>query len=130
MNCVDCLDRTNLTQVSIGLQALQLQLESLGSTCDVDKDPCGNIFQALFEEQGDIIGYQYGGSQLVHTLRSYRGEDPLASKSKDIIATISRYYSNTFSDNEKQIAINVFLHQYSKHDRNLNSTLPFRNIYR
>jgi hypothetical protein len=57
------LDRTNLTQVSLGLEALQLQLQSLGSTLDVNKDICGSIFQKLFEEHGDIIGYQYGGSQ-------------------------------------------------------------------
>ena len=64
-------------KVSIGLEALQMQLEELESTLRVNFDPCGAIFQKLFEEHGDIIGYQYGGSQLVHTLRSYRGEDPL-----------------------------------------------------
>ena len=124
------MDRTNLTQVNIGLEALQLQLKSLDSTLDVIHDNCGAIFQKLFEEHGDIIGYQYGGSQLVHTLRSYRGEDPLASKSKDIIATISRYYSNTFSDNEKQIAVNVFLQKFHQSDLNLNCTMPVRDIYR
>ena len=120
VNCVDCLDRTNLTQVAIGLEALQRQLTYLGSTMRVaEGSKAGAIFQKLFEIHGDIIGYQYGGSQLVHTLQSYRGKDPLASKSKDILATISRYYSNTFSDHEKQLSLNVFLGQVHPADRSL-----------
>lgn len=129
VNCVDCLDRTNLTQVSIGLVALELQLRQLEVPLDVNTDFCGSIFQKLFEEHGDIIGYQYGGSQLVHTLKSYRGEDPLASKSKDILATISRYYSNTVSDNEKQIALDVFLLKTHPADRNLSTIQYRRDIY-
>ena len=35
-----------------------------------------------YKEQGDIIGYQYGGSQLVHTLQSYRGQNPLEELTK------------------------------------------------
>jgi len=129
VNCVDCLDRTNLTQVSIGLVALELQLRQLDFPLNVNTDVCGSIFQKLFEEHGDIIGYQYGGSQLVHTLKSYRGEDPLASKSKDILATISRYYSNTVSDNEKQIALDVFLLKTHPADRNLCTIQYRRDIY-
>lgn len=65
----------------------------------------------------------------MHTLKSYRGEDPLASKSKDILATISRYYSNTVSDNEKQIAIDVFLLKTHPADRNLSTIQYRRDIY-
>ena len=50
VNCVDCLDRTNLTQVNIGLVALQMQLKALDSTLSVTKDPCGEIFQKVFKQ--------------------------------------------------------------------------------
>ncbi|CBY07966.1 unnamed protein product [Oikopleura dioica] len=71
VNCVDCLDRTNLTQVSIGLVALEMQLRQLDVPFDVNTDSCaGIIFQKLFEEHGDIIGYQYGGSHWCTHLRA------------------------------------------------------------
>ena len=116
-----------MTKVAIGLIALQRQLDYLGSTYHDSK--AGAIFQKLFETHGDIIGYQYGGSQLVHTLQSYRGKDPLASKSKDILATISRYYSNTFSDQDKQLSLNVFLGQVHPADRNLSTLNSPSNVF-
>ena len=59
----------------------------------------------MFEAHGDIIALQYGGSQLVHTIQSYRRTvAPLASHSRDIVTTISRYYTNAFSDADKQVS--------------------------
>lgn len=62
----------------------------------------------LYEKCGDAIAQQYAGSQLVHRVDTY-GKNTLASQSRDMIHTISRYYSNAFTDAEKQSAINVFL---------------------
>jgi len=43
VNCVDCLDRTNLTQVSIGLVALEMQLRQLDVPFDVNTDSCAGM---------------------------------------------------------------------------------------
>lgn len=62
----------------------------------------------LYEKCGDSIALQYAGSQLVHRVDTY-GKNTLASQSRDMMHTISRYYSNAFADADKQSAINLFL---------------------
>jgi len=51
----------------------------------------------LYEDQGDTLALQYGGSQLVHRIKGYRKVAPWTSSSRDIMQTLSRYYSNAFS---------------------------------
>ncbi|ESO10569.1 hypothetical protein HELRODRAFT_72070 [Helobdella robusta] len=111
-NCIDCLDRTNTAQYAIAKCALIKQLYSLGVidnfSLDYDSD-CMRMMEDLFEDQGDTLALQYGGSQLVHRIRGYRKLTAWTSSSRDIMQTLSRYYSNTFSDSEKQNAMNIFL---------------------
>lgn len=70
-----------------------------------------NILEDLYEQSGNTIALQYGGSQMVHTLESYRS-DSWTNRWKDSMQTMSRFYSNTFSDFDKQAAINLFLGIY------------------
>ncbi|XP_066248294.1 polyphosphoinositide phosphatase [Euwallacea similis] len=111
-NCVDCLDRTNTAQFAIGKYALGYQLCALGvldtPNLEFDTD-CVRMLESLYEDHGDTLALQYGGSQLVHRIKTYRKTAPWSSQGNDIMQTLSRYYSNTFSDAEKQNAINLFL---------------------
>ncbi|KAL3882137.1 hypothetical protein ACJMK2_028508 [Sinanodonta woodiana] len=111
-NCVDCLDRTNTAQFALGKCALSYQLCALGvlSTPELDFDTdCLRMLEDLYEDLGDTIALQYGGSQLVHRIEGYRKIAVWKAHSRDILQTLSRYYSNTFSDMEKQQATNIFL---------------------
>ncbi|XP_037072871.1 polyphosphoinositide phosphatase-like, partial [Pollicipes pollicipes] len=112
VNCVDCLDRTNTAQFAIGKSALAAQLFSLGAIpspeLDFDTD-CMSILEDMYEDHGDMLALQYGGSQLVHRIRTYRNMAHWGSQGNDIVQTMQRYYSNTFSDSDKQNAINLFL---------------------
>ena len=111
-NCVDCLDRTNTAQFAIGKCALGYQLCALGvlqsQKLEFDSD-CVRMLEELYEDHGDTLALQYGGSQLVHRIKTYRKTAPWTSQGNDIMQTLSRYYSNTFSDQEKQHTINLFL---------------------
>lgn len=111
-NCVDCLDRTNTAQFALGKCALAHQLYTLGvlHTPELQFDTdCVKMLEELYEDHGDTLALQYGGSQLVHRIKGYRKIAPWTSHSRDIMQTLSRYYSNTFSDVEKQQAFNLFL---------------------
>lgn len=113
VNCVDCLDRTNTAQFAVGKSVLAHQLYRLGflnkpPKLEFDSD-CVTMLESLYELHGDTLALQYGGSQLVHRIKTYRKTAPWTSQGNDIMQTISRYYSNTFSDTEKQQAINLFL---------------------
>ena len=132
-NCVDCLDRTNTAQFAIAKKALAYQLFSLGvletPVLEFDSDAV-RMLEGLFEDHGDTLALQYGGSQLVHRIRSYRRVSPwLQSKSNDFFQSVSRYYSNTFSDNDKQQAINLFLGVFQPKDFRLKVNLSYTSAW-
>lgn len=115
-NCIDCLDRTNAAQFIICKEALALQLQSLGfiapsTSLDYDSDLI-NILTEMFHDHGDTIAIQYGGSNLVNTMDSYRRINQWSSHTRDILNSIKRIYSNSFMDAIRQEAINLFLGNY------------------
>jgi hypothetical protein len=67
------------------------------------------MLEEMYEDHGDTLAVQYGGSQLIHRIKTYRKQSPWTSKGNDIMQTMRRYYSNTLSDAEKQNTINLFL---------------------
>ena len=63
----------------------------------------------IYHDHGDVLALQYGGSALVNTMETYRRTNAWTSQSRDMIETLKRYYSNSFTDSDKQEAINLFL---------------------
>lgn len=82
-NCVDCLDRTNTAQFAIGKCVLGYQLCALGildsPNLEFDTD-CVRMLESLYEDHGDTLALQYGGSQLVHRIKTYRKTAPWTSQ--------------------------------------------------
>ncbi|CAN6475704.1 unnamed protein product [Victoria cruziana] len=112
-NCIDCLDRTNVAQYAYGLAALGRQLHALGLS-DVPKvDPDSSIAEALtdmYYSMGDALALQYGGSAAHNTVLTERqGKWKATTQSREFLKSIKRYYSNTYTDGEKQDAMNLFL---------------------
>jgi len=82
-----------------------LQLRALGVLSDdaeleFETDAI-RMLEELYEDHGDTLALQYGGSQLVHRINTYRKTAPWTSQGNDIMQTLSRYYSNTFSGNSE-----------------------------
>jgi hypothetical protein len=67
-----------------------------------------DMLTEMYEGMGNQIALQYAGSELVNTVKTYRAGD-LVSQSRDLLTTVKRYYSNSFTDAEKQHSINLFL---------------------
>lgn len=115
-NCIDCLDRTNAAQFIICKEALTHQLRSLKiisetQNLDYDSDLI-NVVTEIFHDHGDTIAIQYGGSNLVNTMDSYRRINQWSSHTRDMLNNIKRMYSNSFMDSIRQEAINLFLGNY------------------
>ncbi|KAH6889093.1 SacI homology domain-containing protein [Thelonectria olida] len=114
-NCIDCLDRTNAAQFVIGKRALGHQLHALGilenKSVEYDTDAV-NLFTHMWHDHGDTIAVQYGGSQLVNTMETYRKINQWTSHSRDMIESFKRYYNNSFLDSQRQEAYNLFLGNY------------------
>ena len=75
-----------------------LQDPHLEYDCD-----CSRMLEAMFEDHGDTLALQYGGSQLIHRIKSYRKESKWTSRANDITQTVRRYYSNAMTDIEIEI---------------------------
>ncbi|KAJ4966160.1 hypothetical protein NE237_018009 [Protea cynaroides] len=112
-NCIDCLDRTNVAQYAYGLAALGRQLHAMGLTNMPKVDPDSSIAAALMDmylSMGDALAQQYGGSAAHNTVFPERqGRWKATTQSREFLKSIKRYYSNAYTDGEKQDAINLFL---------------------
>ncbi|XP_044510493.1 phosphatidylinositol-3-phosphatase SAC1 isoform X7 [Mangifera indica] len=112
-NCIDCLDRTNVAQYAYGLAALGHQLNAMGLTDMPKVDPNSSIAAALmdmYQSMGDALAQQYGGSAAHNTVFPERqGKWKATTQSREFLKSIRRYYSNAYTDGEKQDAINLFL---------------------
>ncbi|KAH3768003.1 phosphatidylinositol-3,5-bisphosphate 5-phosphatase [Pelomyxa schiedti] len=113
-NCVDSLDRTNAAQFFVGKCALGNQLYAMGYFSDPSNEFDKVLFDTLvelYEKVGNTIATQYAGSQLANTVKTYTRASA-SSFGRDLFQTMKRYYSNSFTDTEKQHSINVFLGMY------------------
>ncbi len=162
-NCIDCLDRTNLAQKAAGIQALGIQLYIMGMLptkkkfynepgYDADEDegdggqfsyhstrPVVQILSELYNDFGDRIAHQYGGSaahdkltgkvcnkidkkealpgtpegkriaKAVEHKKSLQGLKRLGGQTHKLKEAIKRHIHNIFLDNEKQMSMNLFL---------------------
>jgi hypothetical protein len=67
----------------------------------------------MFGELGDRIAVQYGGSEAHNKMAVGTGTGQKSSSKKgELLTSIKRYYSNSFTDNAKQDAMNLFLGCY------------------
>ncbi|CAN6678690.1 unnamed protein product [Malus baccata var. baccata] len=119
-NCIDCLDRTNVAQYAYGLAALGRQLHAMGLTNLPKVDPDSTIAAALmdmYQSMGDALAQQYGGSAAHNTVFTERqGKWKATTQSREFLKSIKRYYSNAYTDGEKQDAINLFLGYFKPQD--------------
>lgn len=93
-NCVDCLDRTNTAQFAMGRAALAYQLHKMGflqspPRLEFDSD-CVTMLESLYEIHGDTLALQYGGSQLVHRIKTYRKTAAWTTAGSDFMQNLSR----------------------------------------
>ncbi|XP_076921799.1 phosphoinositide phosphatase SAC7-like [Bidens hawaiensis] len=115
-NCIDCLDRTNVTQSMIGRKMLELQLRRLG-VFDADHtisshpsfDDC---FKILWANHGDDISIQYSGTPALKGDFVRYGKRTSQGIINDGINALTRYYLNNFVDGTKQDAIDLLQGHY------------------
>lgn len=117
-NCVDCLDRTNVAQFAFGAVALGHALVMLGFAdshlLDLDSG-IGAQLMEMYQAMGDSLAMQYGGSEahnpgaVLGGSGAKRGAWRSAGFSREMMTSVRRFYSNNYTDADKQDAINLFL---------------------
>ncbi|XP_068145428.1 synaptojanin-1 [Drosophila tropicalis] len=99
-NCLDCLDRTNCVQTYLGLDVLNMQLESLklgGKQQNVSRFE--EIFRQMWINNGNEVSKIYAGTGAIQG----------GSKLMDGARSAARTIQNNLLDNSKQEAIDVLL---------------------
>ncbi len=122
-NCIDCLDRTNVAQFSAGVESLGQQLVVMGIRNAPKLSSNSNIVKILIDmyvEIGDQIALQYGGSEAHKKGQISESNAAAGGKHKELLTSIRRYYSNTFTDQLRQAGMNLFLGHFIPSQESVN----------
>jgi hypothetical protein len=127
VNCIDCLDRTNVVENVFGLHVLTKQLRQLGLIGDselvYDHKPVEKVFKNAWADNGDQMSNLYAGTGALKADFTRTGKRSLFGVYNDGMNSVTRYYLNNFSDGFKQDAVNLFLGKYII---NPNEPSPFK----
>lgn len=99
VNCLDCLDRTNLIEQVICHKVF----ESYGGDRESLK------FNNIWADNGDAISQIYTGTNALKSSFSRSGKMNIAGALSDVTKSVSRMYQNTFVDNKKQSTMDLLL---------------------
>uniref|UniRef100_A0A672GZ38 Inositol polyphosphate-5-phosphatase F n=1 Tax=Salarias fasciatus TaxID=181472 RepID=A0A672GZ38_SALFA len=111
VNCMDCLDRTNVVQAAIARVVMEQQLKKLGVMPPEQPLPlkCYRIYQVMWANNGDTISRQYAGTAALKGDFTRTGERKLAGVMKDGVNSANRYYLNRFRDAYRQAVIDLMM---------------------
>ncbi|EHY51917.1 Inositol-1,4,5-trisphosphate 5-phosphatase 1 [Exophiala dermatitidis] len=106
VNCLDCLDRTNLIQGMISQMALELFLSH--------RDERGNSdfwmrHSTLWADNGDALSKIYAGTGALKSSFTRHGKMSLAGAIADARKSATRLYVNHFEDKNKQNTVDLLL---------------------
>lgn len=116
-NCIDCLDRTNVTQSMLGRKSMEAQLqrieifrqdETISQHLNFD-----NLFKILWANHGDEISIQYSGTPALKGDFVRYGQRTIQGILGDGHNALARYYFNNFCDGVKQDAIDLLQGHYT-----------------
>ncbi|KAJ8898917.1 hypothetical protein K2173_008410 [Erythroxylum novogranatense] len=111
-NCIDCLDRTNVTQSYLAEKSLTEQLQIIGVLTSTECISMYNEdyvkFRTLWAEQGDEISLEYAGTYALKGDLVRYGRQTFGGMIKDGISSLSRYYLNNFQDGVRQVICRFF----------------------
>ncbi|XP_027925660.1 phosphoinositide phosphatase SAC8 [Vigna unguiculata] len=130
-NCIDSLDRTNVTQCYLAQKSLNLQLQRIGvltsSECISMFEEEYGKFRILWAEQGDEISLEYAGTHALKGDLVRYGKQTMTGMIKDGVSALSRYYLNNFHDGIRQDALDLISGHYNV-SRNVPSPFQSNNF--
>lgn len=113
VNCLDCLDRTNLIQQVICQSVLECMFKNYLQN-DNHRDRMAleetiNKHNGLWADNGDAISQIYTGTNALKSSFSRSGKMNFAGALSDVTKSVSRMYQNTFVDSKKQSTMDLLL---------------------
>lgn len=120
VNCIDCLDRTNVVQGLLGRKHLEYVLDRAGLLDATDILALPNTFPQvekkfkwMWADHGDDISRQYAGTGALKSGFTRTGKRTTWGLLDDGVKSVVRYYVNNFSDGRKQDAADLVTGNYT-----------------
>ncbi|PAA66959.1 hypothetical protein BOX15_Mlig027473g1 [Macrostomum lignano] len=116
VNCIDCLDRTNVVQGMLARRALLDQFRSLGWLEDGANgrlsDDVERFLKNVWADNADTLAQQYTGTGALKADFTRTGKRTKYGALMDGYNSMVRYAKNNFTDGFRQDAIDLFLGNY------------------
>ncbi|KAI0256643.1 SacI homology domain-containing protein [Lactifluus subvellereus] len=111
VNCIDCLDRTNVVQSAFARHVLNRQLLVLAllNPSDHIHTEMDVVFNDVWANNGDAISRSYAGTSALKRDFTRTGKRDLGGLLNDGINSLARMYTSTFSDWFCQAVIDYML---------------------
>ncbi|AOW04806.1 YALI0E01408p [Yarrowia lipolytica CLIB122] len=95
VNCIDCLDRTNVVQTEIAKRVLEQQLEELNHDAD---NIVSSAYYHMWADNGDAISRQYSNTNALKGEFTRNRKRDFKGVVTDVGLTLTRFYSGMVSD--------------------------------
>jgi hypothetical protein len=113
INCIDCLDRTNIAMSLIARSTLVRQLEYMGVLSEAEASAMSSTDASCFPQvqesvvgvwanHGDVLSLQYAGSQALQSDVTRTGRRTLQGLLSDSVTSVQRYVQRSLYDNSTQ----------------------------
>ncbi|OEL24779.1 Phosphoinositide phosphatase SAC7 [Dichanthelium oligosanthes] len=102
-NCIDCLDRTNVTQMQNFAKLSLLNCESCPNWHTGNVAGIKRVLFSVWANHGDAISIQYSGTPALKGDFVRYGKRTTEGILNDLRNALSRYYLNNFVDGTKQV---------------------------
>uniref|UniRef100_A0A6B2KXC7 phosphoinositide 5-phosphatase n=1 Tax=Arcella intermedia TaxID=1963864 RepID=A0A6B2KXC7_9EUKA len=112
INCLDCLDRTNVVMSTLAKLSIPLQLSILDikNVTISSTNRFGQAFQTLWANNGDSLSCAYAGTGAMKSTYTREDKTSVFTLVDDGIKSAKRAYINYFNkDSDRQDAIDLFL---------------------
>ncbi|EIE26553.1 hypothetical protein COCSUDRAFT_11753, partial [Coccomyxa subellipsoidea C-169] len=118
INCIDCLDRTNVVQGWLARKQLdrllaQLSLLPQGSSIKEAFPEVERQFKWVWADHGDDISRQYAGTGALKSGFTRTGQRTMGGLLDDGAKSMTRYFLNNFRDGRKQDALDLLTGTYA-----------------
>ncbi|KAL5511494.1 hypothetical protein ACEPAH_4711 [Sanghuangporus vaninii] len=109
VNCIDCLDRTNVVQSAFARRVLEKQLGALALLVPPGLSDIDITFNDIWANNGDALSRAYAGTSALKGDYTRTGKRDLTGMLNDGMNSLARMYSSTFSDWFSQAVIDFVL---------------------
>lgn len=108
VNCIDCLDRTNVAQGILARQVLEAQLSEILGDQAKSLSSVDSVFRNLWADNGDAISTHYAGTGALKSDFTRTGRRGLVGQLRDLINSITRYVIGNFYDGARQDGMDLW----------------------